>query len=494
MKITSRHRKKNSSRWNFIQYPQNLVFLFELIYSILYFTYFLFEETYSIINNFIFLGFIVTSFIKFILVGNINYGTVREQFNDSMKKGDVIRRSYSRKLILCFFIFLVLSCCCILNIRDENIKLIGGIACFVILIFELIIIFITISPFLFFILICVFITLITNIGIDKAFFNWAFLGLIFVTTIGSNFFDKSLVEDKFPNRIAEKNLILRKISYYIGIVFLYISIVLSEVIRNSTYYYVYFTSQNTQFVNFLLDLIVKSSSMYLLLDLYLTLKEKILYLIFCFYYRNKEFKYPDYLFEVSLDAKETWKVGEQEIEHKELSGLERIGINTYQKKGEKNIFYVDSTSEIPDIIGGLEKTIGESILGVVNKWKIIIELLLIFAVFPLSSIVDQNVVRVNDGIYVKLNKQNKVDNSDKIKVLGEAIVYKGKVENLDKRTQSFEHGTISIRKKEENILTKLTKYLRGKKDREDKNSYIELTINQGEKKDKKIEKYKKIKE
>ena len=74
---------------------------------------------------------------------------------------------------------------------------------------------------------------------------------------------------------------------------------------------------------------------------------------------------------------------------------------------------------------------------------------------------------------------------------GDAIVYKGKVEALDKRTQSFEHGTISIRKNEENILTK---YLRGEKDREDKNSYIELTINQGEKKDKKIEKYKKIKE
>ena len=116
--------------------------------------------------------------------------------------------------------------------------------------------------------------LVTNIGIDKAFLNWAFLGLIFVTTIGSNFFDKSLVEDKFSNRIAEKNLILRKISYYIGIVFLYISIVLSEIIRNSTYYYVYITSQNNQFNNFLIDLIVKSSSMYLLLNLYLTSKEK----------------------------------------------------------------------------------------------------------------------------------------------------------------------------------------------------------------------------
>lgn len=456
MKRTSRHRKKHSSRFDIIQYPQNIASVIEIIFSLCFIIYFIRDKSYSMIYDFIFQGFLVVSLTKSWLVGNINYGTVREQFNGPKKKGDLIRRSYPRILVYCFFMLLLLSCCCILNIRDNNIKLIGGIACFVILIFELIIIFITISPFLFFILICVFITLITNIGIDKAFFNWAFLGLIFVTTIGSNFFDKSLVEDKFPNRIAEKNLILRKISYYIGIVFLYFSIVLSEVIRNSTYYYVYITSQNNQFFNFLLDLIVKGSSMYLLLDLYFTSKEKISYLIFCFYYRNKEFKYPDALFEVSLDAKKTWKVGEQAIEHKELSGLERIGINTYQKKGEKNIFYVDSTSEIHEIIGGLKKPFGESILGVVNKWKIIIELLLIFAVLPLSSIVDQKFVRINDGIYTIEEKPDKAEVPNKIEVLGDAIVYNGKVEAFDTHTQSFEHGTISIRKKDKHSI-ELTK-------------------------------------
>ena len=477
MKRTNRHRKKirvDLSRFDIRQYPQNIAFIIELIFSLFFLCYFIKNKLNSLFNESIFYGFLVTSFFKFFEARNLNYEKVRKKH-----KAVLLGRTHPRILISSFFILLLLSFYSITNIRDNNIELIGGIACFLILIFDIFAMFISRFPFLFFILICVYISVVTNIGIDKAFLNWAFLGLIFVTTIGSNFFDKSLVEDKFSNRIAEKNLILRKISYYIGIVFLYISIVLSEIIRNSTYYYVYIISQNNQFNNFLIDLIVKSSSMYLLLNLYLTSKEKISYLIFCFYYRNKEFKYPDYLFEVSLDDKEKWTVGEQAIEHQELSSLERIGINTYQKKGEKNIFYVDSTSEIPEIIGGLEKKIGESKLGVVNKWKIIIELLLIFAVFPLSSIVDQEVVRVNDGIYKIEEKPDKAEVPNEIEVSGDAIVYNGKVEAYDKRTQSFEHGTISIRKIY--LKEKKNKDIEDRKDKKENNIYIELTKNVGDK-------------
>lgn len=480
MKRTNRHRKKirvDLSRFDIRQYPQNIAFIIELIFSLFFMCYFFKNKSYSVFNFPIFAYFLLTSFTKYFRVKNLNYEKVRKK-----TKAVLLKIIYPRTLISCFFILLLLSCYSITNIRDNNIKLIGGIAWFLILILELFVIYIARTPFLLFILICLYISVVTNIGIDKAILNWAFLGLIFVTTIGSNFFDKSLVEGKFQNKIKDKNLILRKISFYIGIVFLYISIVLSEVIRNSTYYYVYITSQNNQFINFLLDLIVKSSSMYLLLNLYLTSKEKISYLIFCFYYRNKGFKYPDYLFEVSLDNEETWTLGEQAIEHQELSGLERISINTYQKKGEKNIFYVDSTSEIPEIIDGLEKKIGESILGVVNKWTIIIELLLIFAVFPLSSIVDQEVVRVNDGIYKIVGESDKAKTPNEIEVLGDAIVYNGKVEAYDKRTQSFEHGTISIRK----INLKEKKYkkykdIEDRKDKKENNIYIELTKNVGNK-------------
>ncbi|MBK5129592.1 hypothetical protein H7T95_08930 [Streptococcus salivarius] len=167
-------------------------------------------------------------------------------------------------------------------------------------------------------------------------------------------------------------------------------------------------------------------------------------------------------------------------------------MNTYKDRNN-GALYVKNNGDIHEKLKDLNKNEGNNIIGVVNVSTIFLFLIMI-AIIPINYCLDRQ-VRVDDGIYKIVEKSDKTDNvGEIIKVSGDAIVYKGKVEALDRRTQSFEHGTISIRKKEENILTKLTKYLRGEKDREDKNSYIELTINQGEKKDKKIEKYKKIKE
>ena len=79
------------------------------------------------------------------------------------------------------------------------------------------------------------------------------------------------------------------------------------------------------------------------------------------------------------------------------------------------------------------------------------------AIIPINYCLDRQ-VRVDDGIYKIVEKSDKTDNvGEIIKVSGDAIVYKGKVEALDKRTQSFEHGTISIRKNEENIILSQSK-------------------------------------
>lgn len=81
-------------------------------------------------------------------------------------------------------------------------------------------------------------------------------------------------------------------------------------------------------------------------------------------------------------------------------------------------------------------------------------------------------VKVDDGIYEIVGKSDKADKIDRIKLSGDTTIYHDKVEDFEKRTQSFEQGTISIRKKGKN--------------------YIELIINQGRKQDKKVEEYKKI--
>lgn len=52
--------------------------------------------------------------------------------------------------------------------------------------------------------------IVSSIGMDNAIINWTFLLLFFGTTIGSNFFDKFLVKDRFSEDLTEDNLILRK--------------------------------------------------------------------------------------------------------------------------------------------------------------------------------------------------------------------------------------------------------------------------------------------
>ena len=61
-------------------------------------------------------------------------------------------------------------------------------------------------------------------------------------------------------------------------------------------------------------------------------------------------------------------------------------------------------------------------------------------------------LKIDDGIYEIVGKSDKAEFPNKIEVLGDAIVYKDKVEAYDKRTQSFEHGTISLRKKGEQSI------------------------------------------
>lgn len=61
--------------------------------------------------------------------------------------------------------------------------------------------------------------------------------------------------------------------------------------------------------------------------------------------------------------------------------------------------------------------------------------------------------KIDDGIYRIVEKSDEADYFGKIiEVSGDAIVYNGKVEAFDKHTQSFEHGTISIRKKDKHSI------------------------------------------
>ena len=433
---------------------------------------------------------LTVAILKFKSQKDFNYGSIKEQLNDTEGKGIALKAFYILFnlyfLGLSFFLFI----CKGLSIGDTFINDLGIYTGLILFVFELFINYLAFSPYLFILMMVVIPTIVNSIGSNTTILNWNFLLLIFVTIIGENFFEKCLVDSLVSNKISEENLILRKISNYIGVVFLYLGIILSESIVNSTYYYILFTSQADPIITHLRIFVAKSLIYLLVFAVYLGTEKKIVYLIFRFYYRNEKLKHPDNVVMVFLDDNKRWKV---ENEVSQVSNdFKAISMNTYKDRNN-GALYVKNNGDIHEKLNGLNKNEGNNIIGVVNVSTIVLFLIMI-AIIPINSFLDRQ-VRVDDGIYKIVEKSDKTDNvGEIIKVSGDAIVYKGKVEALDKRTQSFEHGTISIRKKEENILTKLTKYLRGEKDREDKNSYIELTINQGEKKDKKIEKYKKIKE
>ena len=476
---------------DFVCYPQYLLFLSELLFLGGMFVYSLkyIKSWMSLLTVFSIIGLFLAYF-KFINQKDFNYGSIKEQLNDTEGKGIALKTSvpkYYRKFHYYFLVFsIILKGMLIGNPYINDLGIVIGLILFV---FELFINRFTFSPFLFVLLMLGITTIVNSIGSNTTILNWSFLLLIFGTIIGENFFEEDLVEEQISKDLSKENLILRKISNYIGLVFLYFGIVLSESIVNSTYYYIKFTSVTYPIISSLQIFVAKSFVLLLVFVVYLGTEKKIIYLIFRFYYRDTKLKISNSLVRVFLDKNEKWRVRRV---IKRPKKLETTGINTYLDK-KHNVFYVKKKSEIPKKIDGLNKNEGNNILGKINAWTIFWFTTMI-AIIPIVYFLDCS-IRVNDGIYEIVERSDKTDNLDEIiKVSGDAIVYKGKVEALDKRTQSFEHGTISIRKKEENILTKLTKYLRGKKDREDKNSYIELTINQGEKKDKKIEKYKKIKE
>lgn len=486
-----------------VRYPQYSLFGIELIFFlglilysiILALPIFNLEVIKSILNifNLCFLAeglFLAVK--KFNLQKNNDYGSIKEQLNDTEGKGIALKTSTLKYYSLFHWYFLGLSfflfICRVLPIGDTFINDLGIYSGLILFVFELFINYLAFSPYLFILMMVVIPTIVNSIGSNTTFLNWSFLTLIFVTLIGENFFEYKLVEKLISEEISEKNLILRKISINIGVVFLYFGIILSERIVNSTFYYILFISEASFPMTYLRIFIAKSLIFTLVFAVYFGTEKKIMYLIFRFFYRDKTLKNSDSVVSVSLNGEKRWEVKKVETMPE---NSERIGIDTYKPK-EDNIFYVDESSEIPERIKDFREKEGKLILGLVPFWTNAWLILMIF-ISPTISFLDYK-VKIDDGIYEIVEKSDKAEFPNKIEVLGDAIVYKDKVEALDKRTQSFEHGTISIRKKEENILTKLTKYLRGKKDREDKNSYIELTINQGEKKDKKIEKYKKIKE
>ena len=160
-------------------------------------------------------------------------------------------------------------------------------------------------------------------------------------------------------------------------------------------------------------------------------------------FRDKKSKNREFLVPISLE-KGKWVVGKKDILSRNLNDLERISINTYRSKEDKKKYFVEKASEIHKRIEYLNRRRGKNSLGLVNYFTI-------FCIALVSGILlfiyyQDHELKIDDGMYKIVSKSGEAEVPNEIEVSGDAIVYKDKVEAYDKRTQSFEHGTILLRK------------------------------------------------
>ena len=500
----------------FISHSQHLLFIIELAFLG---GMILSNGIFKLWNIYFVIG-IIFAFCKWWYLKKVDYGGILEQLNDTEGKGESIIKSTPKKYnrYPWYFFILIFFYGYQLTISNDIVNILGFFFSLSLYICEALICSTALSPFLFISLVFGFSTIVVSIGSDSTILNWTFLLLFFGTTIGSNFFDKSLVKGRFSKKITDENLILRKISYYIGLIFLYLGVFFSESILKSTYYYVHFIGENSSGISIFQNLVVKCSIFYLLLTVYLGTEKKIMYLIFRFYYRDKTLKNNNSVLKVSLYKEKRWKVKRIKKKPKDLerisgktctlkkhyvfdvnkSGkipfsyknkknktkknnnsvvkvslykekrwrvkrvkkkprdIERIGINTYKLK-KHNVIYVDKNSEIPEKIKGLRESDGKRILGLVPLSTKVL-LLLTIAILPVIYALDKG-VKVNNGIYRIYSNSDNIDNSDIIEVSGDTIIYNGKAEKFDTRKQSFSMGEI---KKNDNDNITVKFYITGK--------------------------------
>lgn len=428
---------------NVISYPQYLLSLLELGVAI---SFFLVIDKKTILHYLIVISWAFLSLIALYLHRNLSCVRVNELIG------------IKRILILSNYIRLAFS---VIFINIPNNQFIGEflfISALILTVCELMFFLELNSPFLFIPLLFCFSVIVYEIRIDKAVINWTLLLLLFGTTIGSNFFDKNLVNNRISDNISEENLILRKISLYIGLVLLYIGVYISDKVIDSPFYF-YFTSKQSPGDILLLDMMTKGVILALILANYWTTHKKISYLILRICYRNKKFKISSDLVQVKLEKGE-WEVKDVKLQNSELNKLEIISIDTYQIRGDnEDIYYVSQTSEIPKKIEGLTKYEGYPILGVISRNKITVPLVIVtLLILPAIPILDSK-VKVDNGIYHIDRKSDNIDSSDTIEISDDTIIYKGKAETFDTRKQSFSMGR--VKKNDSNNIT-VKFYITGK--------------------------------
>ncbi len=463
-----------------IVYPQYSMFLIEIFYCLClcYFTLF---RTKSHLVKLVAILIIFIVFILFYRQFNcrreINYGTFRDQLNDTRKQGEEIKKTNSILRISFLIILNIFLYGFLFGSVNKNPWMF--ILVFFLIVFELLLDFVAISPMLFISIFTLPLVVSSNIGITNGVLTWSLLSFILVS-IGATFFDQKIyykhTKLNIDNKKLEVELSNKKINYLIFVFFTFCALLISELITKFPIYITLEQLYNSSGkINRIisLDTLLKFFSIIFSMIFYQNSKNKIVFIIGTILLGDKINSVDDIYVLVERPSKKekkwaisNWVYSINRVDEgfvianlSKMSDKRQIS-STNVKRLMKDVlkinkeYYVRISSDIVRDIQSKPEEKGYELLGEVfmasrEIFYVIILLILAIGIFVYS----ENPNSIN-GYYVRFSSTKKCtifDWNDIVEVKDEKIIYKGNVILLKKDDLSISDSHFSGRI-EDNIL------------------------------------------
>lgn len=467
----------------FIVYPQYSLFLIEIFYC-LYFCYFTLFGAKLLWVKIVAIAIIIIVFLLFFwqyyCKREVNYGTFRDQLNDTRKQGENIKETNSILGGLLLIIANIFANIFLYGFLFGNVSKHPWmfILLFFLFISELLLEFYAFSPVLFISMVTLPLIVSSIIGVTNGILTWSLLSFIFVS-IGAAFFDQKIYYKHIKSNIDDKELELylsnKKINYLILIFFTFCALLISELIQKIPIYITLEQLYNSS-VKFnriiSLDTLLKNFLLLFSIIFYQNSKNKIVFMIGTFLLGDKINSVDDIYVLVERPSKKVkkWAISNWVYSINRVD--EGFVITNLSKKTDKhqisstNVkrlmkdvlkinkeYYVRISSDIVRDIQSKPKEKGYELLGEVFMASREIFYFIIF-IFAIGIFVYSKNPNSINGYYVRFSSAKKCtifDWNDIVEVKDEKIIYKGNVILLKKDNLSISDSHFSGRI-ENNIL------------------------------------------
>lgn len=499
--------------FHFIYFPQYILFLLELLFFILFLLILIVAYSQNVVDintlsvcvliNVIWLGFCIRRWYK---LRNDILPDFRKQFTSNWNNYSTLRERmffYLRSILIPIYISILSSF--IDGAMEKNNLIVKGnfseqllknqfqillIVSSIIIFFEMPIRFMRKSPILFYSSVGLPILIVSNIGIDDGIFRWGFLSILMLT-LGSNFFDKEYIEEKFRIDISKEKITDKKIKYLLIIVGLYLVLFFAEIIRSSNAFQLYIHNNSINCLGELLLIdLIKLIFLMLAIMLYITWNEVILYSIVRLFFSNNSSRLYGYYKKVIFDKKtKKWKVssdlfllvpnsnkGSLSLVDKHCQNLEyslqdvhqilcdvvkiKCSFHNSSETKQENRYFVRYDSSIIKEIDGRIQDYGYRLLGapIMGGWPAYLAIFILFVFGISSKTLIEKSFKI-DGTYVNINtvreKNDKIAYTfnwdDCIQIDDNKFSYDGEVAQLEPNKLSFKTGNFYGNLKRNNL-------------------------------------------